>query len=286
MINKPHFDTLPPDDGQPVISSSSGLPHVPYQPAIVVTIDGPAGAGKSTVARMLAERLGFDFLDTGAMYRCVTLAARRAGIDTADATLVRELAEGLSIELSGTQVVLNGQDVSAAIRAPEVSTSIKAIADNVAVRRTLTELQRRWTEGRYVVTEGRDQGSEVFPDAPCKIFLVASSQERARRRCRELADRGEAADFDAILSQQNQRDSEDRSRPVGSLRKAAGSIEFCTDGKPLEQVVSELLAIVVNRLTEHGIDVSQARSAPHHLSTSQRTEAAAGRTSMPGGETL
>lgn len=217
---------------------------------VVIAIDGPAGAGKSTVARMLAEKLQFDFLDTGALYRCVTLAVLQAGIDPRDEAAVVALADGLHIELDRESVRLDGQDVCDAIRTPEVAASIGAIADNIEIRRRLTQWQRSWTRGRRVVTEGRDQGSEVFYDSPCKIFLVATHEERARRRLQELQQRGIAADYETVLRQQNQRDHEDASRPVGGLRKAEDAIEVCTTGLSLDAVVDKLLKLVSLRLAK------------------------------------
>ncbi len=215
---------------------------------LVIAIDGPAGAGKSSVARLLARQLQFEFLDTGALYRCVTLAAQQAEIDPRDEAAVTALADQLHIELDGESVRLNGQDVSQAIRTPQVACAIGAIADNIEVRKRLTHWQRQWTTGRRVVTEGRDQGSEVFYDSPCKIFLVASSEERARRRMRELQQRGITADYESVLQQQNQRDLEDRQRPVGGLRKAEDAIEFSTTGLTLEAVVAQLLQLVAERV--------------------------------------
>lgn len=214
----------------------------------VVTIDGPAGAGKSTVARMLAESLGFDFLDTGAMYRSVTYAVLDRGIDPNDEEAVYRLAKTLLIQIDGQRVTLDGQDVSELIRSPQVSVSIGKIADNVNVRKLLSGWQRQWAEGRHVVTEGRDQGSEVFTDAICKIFLVASSQERARRRQMELAAKGIILDWETVLSQQNQRDLEDRTRSLGALKKAEDSIEFSTEGMAVDEVVAGLNSIVRSRL--------------------------------------
>ena len=222
---------------------------------------------------MLAEALGFDFLDTGAMYRSVTYAVLDSGIDPSDEEAVFQLASQLDIQINSQQVTVNGNDVSELIRSPEVGLSIGKIADNVNVRKRLSYWQRQWATGRRVVTEGRDQGSEVFPDAICKIFLVASSEERARRRQSELAARGILLDWETVLNQQNQRDLEDRSRPVGALRKAEDSIEFSTDGLSLEAVVSRLEAIVRKRLTgeEHGIHgIDEKSNRPGDCGTEQQ----------------
>lgn len=212
--------------------------------SFVVAIDGPAGAGKSTASRMLAQRLGFDFLDTGAMYRCVTWAVLQARIDPRDQSAVTKLASELNIDLQPETVTLDGVDVSDAIRTPEVSAAIGAIADNEQVRTLLSKWQREWASGKRVVTEGRDQGTVVFHDAPCKIFLTASDQERARRRCEELNSKGIEARFEDVLAQQQQRDREDTGRKVGGLKVAADARMVLTDGLTLEQVVDQLVEIV------------------------------------------
>lgn len=230
---------------------------------LVIAIDGPAGAGKSSVARLLAQQLHFEFLDTGALYRCVTLAALQAQVELRDEAAVAALADQLHIEFNGESVRLNGQDVSQAIRSPEVAAAIGAIADNVEVRRRLTHWQRQWTHGRRVVTEGRDQGSEVFYDSPCKIFLVASSEERARRRVRELQQRGITADYESVLQQQNQRDQEDRQRAVGGLRRADDAIEFSTTGLTLDDVVNQLLQLVTERVGASRLRDCRATHATH-----------------------
>ncbi|GAB5401798.1 MAG: (d)CMP kinase [Aureliella sp.] len=232
-------------------------------PGVVIAIDGPAGAGKSTVAKALSDRLGFDFLDTGAMYRCVTLAILRSGVDPEDADSVAKIASGLDIELRGETVLMGGDDVSREIRTPEVAGSIGKIADNVKVRKTLTELQRRWTRGRCVVTEGRDQGSEVFFDSPCKFYLYASSEERARRRRVELSSRGIDMTLEEVREQQDRRDAADMSRPVGALRRAEDAQEFCTDGLELQQVVVQLEGIVRERLQAIGCEMKAATQSEH-----------------------
>jgi CMP/dCMP kinase len=211
---------------------------------MIVTIDGPAGAGKSSAARELARRLGFRFLDTGAMYRAVTLAARERGYDLADGEQLARLASQIRVELAGDRVLLDGVDVTAAIRKFDITTAIHHAADNAAVRGQLVLWQRAAAAGSDVVTEGRDQGTVVFPDAECKIFLIADEQERARRRHRDLLARGEDIPYDEVLANQRLRDQRDLSRSVGALRKADDAIEVSTDGLAPDEVVARLEAIV------------------------------------------
>jgi cytidylate kinase len=211
---------------------------------MIVAIDGPAGAGKSSIARRLAERLGFQFLDTGAMYRAVALAALRQGLGPNDGDQIARLAESLAIEMRHERTLLNGEDVSVAIRTSEVSAAVYLAADNVAVRRRLVELQRQIADHRDTVTEGRDQGTVAFPQAECKIFLTASPEVRARRRFEELVSRGEPASYDEVLAQQQDRDRRDAARAVGALIKAADAVEVVTDGLMPEAVVDRLEEIV------------------------------------------
>lgn len=211
---------------------------------MIVTLDGPAGAGKSSVARQLARRLGFQFLDTGAMYRAVALAALRAGLQERDADQIAELAESLSLIILGDRVILNGADVTAQIRTSEVSAAVYLAADNPRVRARLVELQRQFAGAHDTVTEGRDQGTVAFPLAECKIFLTASPQERARRRHSELIARGEGISLAEVLAQQIERDRRDATRPVGPLLKAPDAIEVLTDGLSADEVVARLEEIV------------------------------------------
>ena len=211
---------------------------------MIVAIDGPAGAGKSSVSRALANALGFRFLDTGAMYRAVTWQALADGIELPDDDAVESLAQRIDLTIDGDQVTVDGCDVTDLIRSPEVTESVRHIADNVAVRIRLTELQRKAAQGVDLVTEGRDQGSTVFPDAECKIYLTASDEERARRRHLELLSRGVIVSRDEILKQQRARDRQDRCRDFGALRKADDAIEVVTDGLSSEEVVKRLEQIV------------------------------------------
>ena len=211
---------------------------------MIVTIDGPAGAGKSSISRRLAEILGFEFLDTGAMYRAVALKGLRAEIDWADEERLTALAQASTMQLAGTTVLLDGEDVSQAIRTLEVTEVTRHAANNVGVRQHLVQLQRQVAAGKDIVTEGRDQGTVVFPEAACKIFLTASPQERAQRRVAELAARGQVVAYEQIFQQQARRDEEDRNRPIGPLRKAQDAIEVLTDGMTEDEVLQHLVAIV------------------------------------------
>lgn len=211
---------------------------------MIVTIDGPAGAGKSTAARSLARRLGFSFLDTGAMYRAVTLAAVRRGADLEDPAAVAQIADDLQLALTNDQVVMDGADVTSAIRTFEITSLTKHAADNRAVRRRLTDLQRKFAVGRDVITEGRDQATVVFPDAEVKIYLTANEEQRARRRYEDLVARGEQVDYQGVLEKQRRRDQQDFERKDGGLAKAPDSLEVSTDGMTPEQVVDRLEQIV------------------------------------------
>jgi cytidylate kinase len=211
---------------------------------MIVTIDGPAGAGKSSAARELARRLGFRFLDTGAMYRAVTWAAKERGLDLTNADALAQLARNIRVELVGDRVLVDGRDVTKDIRTFEITRAIQYAADNPAVRAQLVQWQRAAANNHNVVTEGRDQGTVVFPHAQCKIFLTADEDERAQRRFKDLVGRGENVSFDEVLSAQQTRDERDRTRAVGALLKAEDAVEVSTNGMSPQDVVARLEQIV------------------------------------------
>jgi cytidylate kinase/pantoate ligase/cytidylate kinase len=215
---------------------------------VIITLDGPAGAGKSSMARALARKLGFRYLDTGAMYRAVALAASRRQVDWQDAEALAELARNVRIELPDDRVLLDGEDVTDSIRSTAITSVVRFVADNPEVRAELVRLQRLAAEGKNIVCEGRDQGTVAFPDAEVKIFLTASPAERARRRLRELANRGEQVSFDELLTQQNERDDRDASRPVGRLIRADDAVEVSSDGLGPDDVLERLVALVRQRV--------------------------------------
>jgi cytidylate kinase len=215
---------------------------------MIVTIDGPAGAGKSTTAKALAQRLDFQFLDTGAMYRVVALAALRDKTGADCPERLADLAARVNIEFRGDQILLDGEDVSQQIRSSQVTAAVRHIANNQQARGHLVDRQRELGRAGNIVTEGRDQGTVAFPDAECKIFLTASPEQRARRRVLDLATRGESLGVEEVLEQQNRRDREDAAREFGGLAKAQDAVEVVTDNLSLEQVVDRLEEIVRSRL--------------------------------------
>jgi cytidylate kinase len=217
---------------------------------MIVTIDGPAAAGKSTVAKALANRLGFDFLDTGAMYRAVTLAALRRGVPLDDEAALGELAASLHITLEGTTVLLDGEDVTAAIRTPDVTRSVRHVADAAPVRQCMVRLQREAAAGRDIVTEGRDQGTVVFPDAACKFFLSASAEVRAARRQKELADRGANVTLEQVLADQADRDRRDAARAIAPMVPAPDAIPIDSSQFEIAETVAELERIVRLKLAD------------------------------------
>lgn len=205
---------------------------------MIITIDGPAGTGKSTAARLLAARLGFDVLDTGAMYRAVALAVLRQQASPDDEIALQSLLRDLRIRVDGPRVWLNDEEITEAIREPAVSQAASRVAAVPAVRRFLMELQRAAARNRNIITEGRDQGTVVFPDAEVKFFLTATPTERAERRRKELAARGVFRRTEEILAEQEERDRRDSNRSMAPLVPASDAIWIDTTRRTVDEVVS------------------------------------------------
>jgi CMP/dCMP kinase len=209
---------------------------------MVIAIDGPAGAGKSTVARAMAAAIGFTYLDSGAMYRCVALAGLERGSDLGDGEAMAEIAGSLRIGLDGERVELDGRDVGAEIRSPRVTEAASRVSVHPGVREEMVAQQRRMiAAGRYVA-EGRDIGTVVSPDAPLKVFLTASAQERARRRAAQTGE-----DEAAVLAAQRERDERDETREHSALCAAPDAVEIDTTRLALEEVVAQIVALARDR---------------------------------------
>lgn len=220
-----------------------------------IAIDGPSGAGKSTLAKRLAQELGFLYVDTGAIYRTVGLAVRRQGIDPTDAGAVAGVLPGLDIAMGygedGLQhMTLNGEDVTTAIRENEISAYASKVAALPAVRDFLMEMQRRTAREHDVIMDGRDIGTVVLPQADLKIYLTAAAEVRAERRCRELRERGQQADFERVLAEVVERDRRDTERETAPLRRAGDAVTADTTGLDLEGSFRLLLELVRERFDD------------------------------------
>jgi cytidylate kinase len=215
---------------------------------LVVAIDGPAGAGKSTVSRRVADRLGYTLVDTGALYRAIALRAREEGVSWQDGPALGALAAKLELSFvasdSGPRLHVDGRDRSGDIRTAEISQGASIVSQHPDVRAALLDLQRRLGGDGGVVLEGRDIGTVVFPDAEVKVFLTATDEERARRRQAELATRGSASALDAVLAEIRERDHRDSSRPVAPLRIADDAMPVDTTGLSLDAVVDRVVELV------------------------------------------
>ncbi len=224
----------------------------------VIAIDGPAASGKSTVGKRVAEKLGFLLFDTGALYRAVTLAALQRGIPIEDEARIDELARAIHIDLIPATVadgrpytvLVDGEDVTWAIRSESVDAHVSAVSAYPGVREALKHQQRRIARQGNVVMAGRDIGTVVFPEAPLKVYLDASPEVRARRRCEELRARGEPADFEEILAAVRQRDAIDSTRATAPLRIAEDAVVIHTDRMSVQEVAEEIIRLARERFTD------------------------------------
>ncbi len=218
--------------------------------APVITIDGPSGSGKGTVGRAVAARLGWHFLDSGALYRVLGLAALRHGVDLGDEAALAALARDLDVRFEGARVILEGEDVSEAIRGEDAGAAASRVAALARVREALLDRQRAFRRPPGLVADGRDMGTVVFPDAPLKVFLEASPEERARRRFEQLKAQGLDVNLAQILTDIRERDRRDRERPVAPLKPAPDAVVIDSTERDPESVVQEILRLATERIPE------------------------------------
>ena len=213
----------------------------------VIAIDGPAGAGKSTVARQVDQQLGFVYVDTGAMYRAVTWRALRGGLDSTDAAAVSELTARIDVRFAkspvGLRIMADGEDVTEAIRTPAVTAAVARVSQIPAVRRAMVRLQRELAAAGGAVLDGRDIGTVVVPDACCKIFLTATAAERARRRWLEMREKGFEPELAELRREMEERDRQDSERELAPLVQATDAVALDTTGLGIEAVVDRIVAI-------------------------------------------
>lgn len=225
---------------------------------LIIAIDGPSGAGKSTLSKLLAKKLGYVNIDTGAMYRSVALAAMRTGTDPSDEKALAQLANSVRIEFirnpEGERVLLNGEDVSADIRTPEVSLLTSRVSACAAVRQAMVHCQREMGRAGGVVLEGRDIGTVVFPGAEVKLFLVATAEERGRRRYEELRAKGMAVELEQTIADVIARDEADSSRTHAPLVQAADAVAVDSTGIGINEVLEKMLEVVTLRRREAGLE--------------------------------
>ena len=213
----------------------------------IVAIDGPAGAGKSTIAKRLAQRIGADYIDTGAMYRAVALKLLRTGTDYNDPEALQTMLDAMDVDFSEGRTILDGEDVSGLIRTPEISALASPSSGVPAVRYKLTALQQAIGKRKSIVMDGRDIGTVVFPDADFKFFLTASADERARRRTEEMRAKGQEADFETIRADIIQRDYQDSHRAFRPLQKAEDAVEIDSTDMSIDNVVDTMMAFIEAR---------------------------------------
>ena len=210
----------------------------------IITIDGPAGAGKSTIAKEIAKRSGFTHLDSGAIYRAISVACKEAGINLEDEKAVFEVARKLQIELKGDRILLDGKDITEKIRTPEGGFLASKVAQFKEVREIVVKILREIAKGKRVVTDGRDAGTYIFPEADLKIYLTASPEERARRRYEELIKKGFNVSFEEILKEVIERDERDKNREFAPLVIPEGAVVIDTTDKTIEDVLSEVSQLI------------------------------------------